>query len=136
MVKALKNINVVGGIIIDNNKIFCVKRGPGRSLENYWEFPGGKIEGDETLQEALKRELKEELCIEVKTSDAVFDIASYDYSFGRVNLTTILCQLKSGQPILNEHIDMKWLAPKDLTTLDFAPVDISAVKKLETLFAD
>lgn len=132
----MKNIDVVGGIIIDNDKIFCVKRGPGRSLENYWEFPGGKIEGDETLQEALKRELREELCIEVETSAEVFDVASYDYSFGRVNLTTILCKLKSGQPELSEHVDMKWLPPEDLSSLDFAPVDISAVKKLETLFAE
>ena len=126
----LKKINVVGAILIENGKILCAQRGKGKSLAYLWEFPGGKIETGETPQEALIRELQEELMIEVEVQSEKFEETSYQYDFGIVNLTTFICFLKKGTPQLTEHIAIEWLAPKELTTLEWAPADIPAVEKL------
>ena len=126
----LKKINVVGAILIENGKILCAQRGEGKSLAYLWEFPGGKIETGETPQEALIRELQEELMIEVEVQSEKFEETSYQYDFGIVNLTTFICFLKSGTPQLTEHIAVEWLAPKELTTLEWAPADIPSVEKL------
>lgn len=126
----LKKINVVGAILIENGKILCAQRGEGKSLAYLWEFPGGKIETGETPQEALIRELQEELMIEVEVQSEKFEETSYQYDFGLVTLTTFICFLKKGTPQLTEHIAIEWLAPKELTTLEWAPADIPAVEKL------
>ncbi len=126
----LKKINVVGAILIENGKILCAQRGEDKSLAYLWEFPGGKIETGETPQEALIRELQEELMIEVEVEFEKFEETSYQYDFGIVNLTTFICFLKSGTPQLTEHIAVEWLAPKKLNTLEWAPADIPTVEKL------
>ncbi|SDQ31720.1 (deoxy)nucleoside triphosphate pyrophosphohydrolase [Carnobacterium viridans] len=126
----LKKINVVGAILIENGKILCAQRGEGKSLAYLWEFPGGKIETGETPQEALIRELQEELMIDVEVQSEKFEETSYQYDFGLVTLTTFICFLKRGTPQLTEHIAVEWLAPKELTTLEWAPADIPAVEKL------
>lgn len=126
----LKKINVVGAILIENGKILCAQRGEGKSLAYLWEFPGGKIETGETPQEALIRELQEELMIEVEVQSEKFEETNYQYDFGLVTLTTFICFLKKGTPQLAEHIAIEWLAPKELTTLEWAPADIPAVEKL------
>ena len=126
----LKKINVVGAILIENGKILCAQRGEGKSLAYLWEFPGGKIETGETPQEALIRELQEELMIEVEVQSEKFEETSYQYDFGIVNLTTFICFLKSGTPQLTEHIAVEWLVPKELNKLEWAPADIPAVEKL------
>lgn len=126
----LKKINVVGAILIENGKILCAQRGEGKSLAYLWEFPGGKIETGETPQEALIRELQEELMIEVEVQSEKFEETSYQYDFGLVTLTTFICFLKKGSPQLTEHIAVEWLAPKELNTLEWAPADIPAVEKL------
>lgn len=125
-----KVINVVGAVLIRDGKVLCARRGPGRSLAYFWEFPGGKLEADETPVEALSRELKEELKIEVVIEPEVFEDASYTYDFGTVHMKTLICHLKSGEPVLTEHVDLKWLAPSELEKLEWAPVDIPTVKKL------
>ncbi|MFC6171850.1 (deoxy)nucleoside triphosphate pyrophosphohydrolase [Loigolactobacillus jiayinensis] len=125
-----KVIEVVGAIIVAEGKILCLQRGPGRSLANYWEFPGGKIEPQETPINALKRELTEELLIKVKVDENIYESTQYEYDFGTVHLTTFVCHLISGQPKLTEHIANKWLPTKELATLAWAPADIPTAKKL------
>lgn len=125
-----KEINVVGAIIIKDKKVLCCQRGPGRALANLWEFPGGKIEQQETKVQALERELKEELKIQVNIVETEYDVCRYEYDFGYVNLTTFMCHLKSGEPQLTEHLQVKWLLPSELNTLDWAPADIPTVEKL------
>lgn len=127
-----KEIKVVGAIIIKNGKILCCQRGTGRTLANLWEFPGGKIENTETKIEALKRELKEELKIAVDIVEEEFDFCRYEYDFGFVNLTTFICYLESGEPKLTEHLQIKWLLPNELESLEWAPADIPTVNKLIT----
>ena len=126
----LKEITVVGAILIENGKILCAQRGENKSLAYLWEFPGGKIESEESPQEALIRELQEELLIEVDVQPDVFEQTSYQYDFGLVHLTTFICFLKKGTPQLTEHIAVEWLEPKELNQLEWAPADIPAVEKL------
>ncbi len=78
-----KIINVVGAILINNGLIFCVQRGPQKSLPYYWEFPGGKIEKGETVHQALQRELMEELLIEVELGENIFESVLYEYEYSR-----------------------------------------------------
>ena len=132
----MKQIDVVGGIIIENDQVLCLQRGPGLSLEYLWEFPGGKVKDGETQQDALARELQEELSIEVTVQEEIFDTSSYVYSFGQVNLTTIICHLKTGEPQLSEHAAMKWLGFDQLKELDWAPADIPAVEKLMRMYGE
>ncbi len=124
----MKQIHVVAAIIIKDEKILCTQRGTG-SLAYKWEFPGGKIEAGETEQEALKREIKEELHCDIEIGEkAAHTIHTYD--FGTVHLTTYYCELMKEEPILTEHIAMKWLYPDDLMSLEWAPADIPAVEKV------
>ena len=124
-----KNIHVVGAIIIDNNKILCAQRGPDKSLPLKWEFPGGKIENGESAQEALKREISEEMNCQIEIGEQV-DHTVYEYDFGIVHLTTFICKLIEGKPELTEHVAIKWLPANELSSLDWAPADIPAVEKL------
>lgn len=128
----MKRITVVGAIIIEEGKILCAQRGNEKALANLWEFPGGKIEEDETPIEALERELKEELKIEVDVQPETFEETAYLYDFGEVVLTTFICYLTKGKPVLTEHHQVKWLHPEKLNQLTWAPADIPAVQKLMT----
>lgn len=124
-----KEIHVVGAAIKKDNKILAVQRSEQMTPSKLWEFPGGKIEKGETKEEALIREIKEELTLDIGHLDFV-TTASYDYSFGRVTLSVFTADILGGEIRLNEHADMKWLDPKDLPQLKWAPVDIPAVQKL------
>lgn len=126
----MKRIHVVGAIIIEEGKILCAQRGNEKALANLWEFPGGKVEKEETPIEALQRELQEELKIEVEVQPEIFEETPYLYDFGEVVLTTFICILKKGAPILTEHHQVKWMYPGKLGQLTWAPADIPAVQKL------
>ncbi|OYQ65621.1 (deoxy)nucleoside triphosphate pyrophosphohydrolase [Aerococcus sp. 1KP-2016] len=130
----MKDIYVVGAILIRDGKILCAQRGGEKSLAYKWEFPGGKIEAGETPQEALHRELTEELFIDIPVTNDIFDTTSYSYDFGRVHLTTIICPLAQEMtPVLTEHAAIEWLEPSQLTKLDWAPADQPAVAKLSSM---
>lgn len=126
----MKKIKVVGAILVEDGKILCAQRGEGKTLAYLWEFPGGKIETGEKPQEALIRELQEELLLDVEVQSEKFEETSYQYDFGLVNLTTFICFLKKGTPQLTEHIAVQWLEPAELNTVEWAPADIPAVEKL------
>ncbi|KGR76164.1 (deoxy)nucleoside triphosphate pyrophosphohydrolase [Ureibacillus sinduriensis] len=125
-----KQVHVVGAIIEnDQNEIFCAKRSPEMSLPNYWEFPGGKIEPNETPEQALTREILEELNCSIVVGDKVED-TTYEYETFIVRLETYKAKLVEGQPIATEHAETKWVKRDQLTQLDFAPADIPAVEKI------
>lgn len=127
-----KSIKVVGAAIIREGKILCAQRSPHMTLPNFWEFPGGKIEEKEEPEAALIRELKEEMNADIKIIDRI-NTTTYDYDFGTVELTVYTAELLSKEITLLEHSDAKWLSPKELKSLEWAPVDIPAVKKISTL---
>lgn len=128
-----KNIRVVGAVIIDGDKILCAQRGMEKSLPGLWEFPGGKIEGNETPQSALQREIQEEMHCQVEIGEQV-EHTVYEYDFGIVHLTTFYCQLVEGTPVLTEHIEIQWLKADELEQLKWAPADIPAIEKLKRTY--
>ena len=124
-----KIINVVAAAIERDGKIFCAQRPEGKSLGGFWEFPGGKLEVGESPEQALVREIKEELNSEIEIVSYINE-ASYDYNFGTVVMKTYHAKLISGKLELLEHQNSTWLAPNGLDTLNWAPVDRPAVELL------
>lgn len=122
-------IDVVGAAIIRDGTVLCAQRSPVGPLAGMWEFPGGKIEPGEAAPAALRRELREELRIEVEVGTHIAT-TSYEYDFGIVGLQTYLCAIRSGTPVLTEHAAVRWLAPNQLKTLDWAPADLPTVEWL------
>lgn len=98
-------------------------------MENKWEFPGGKIEDNESEEAALIREIKEELHAELTIIRYVSE-ASFDYDFGRVNMRVYLGTIFNNEYTLTEHLQAKWVARNELMQLDWAPVDIPIAEKL------
>jgi len=125
-----RQINVVGAVIVRDGLVLCAQRGRRGSLPGLWEFPGGKIEPDETARQALEREIDEELQCVVEVGDEVTTTA-HEYDFGVVTLTTFYCRLVDGNPVLTEHDSIEWLPPDTLDTLPWAPADIPAVKQIQ-----
>ncbi|HFI0447397.1 TPA: (deoxy)nucleoside triphosphate pyrophosphohydrolase [Streptococcus suis] len=125
-----KIINVVAAAIEKDGKIFCARRPEGKSLGGYWEFPGGKLEQGETPEQALIREIKEEFDSEIEIISFINE-ASYEYNFGIVTMKTYRSKLVNGDLTLLEHQDSKWLPIEQLDELEWAPVDIPAVKCLQ-----
>ena len=126
---AKKDIHVVGAVIQRDGRILCAQRGNKKTLAYKWEFPGGKIETGETPEAALKRELQEEMHCDINIGTQI-DHTVYEYSFGIVHLTTFYCTLAGGEPVLTEHAAIKWLRPEDIRSLDWAPADLPAIKKI------
>lgn len=127
-----KQISVVGAVIVRDGEILCAQRGPG-TLQGMWEFPGGKIEPGETPQDALEREIDEELRCRVEVGDHV-ETTTHEYDFGVVTLTTFYCCLIVGEPKLTGHSALMWRAPHDLETLKWAPADVPAVRRIRSNF--
>ena len=124
-----KIIEVVGAAIIKEDKVLVMQRSNQMTLPGMWEFPGGKVEANETEQEALIREIKEELSVTINILDYINE-ASYDYEFGTVQLKVYTAEIISGQIALEEHSDGKWVTADELKNIDWAPVDIPAAKAL------
>lgn len=124
----MKEIKVVAAIIQKENKILATKRGYGEFI-NMWEFPGGKIESGETKEQALVREIKEELNIEINVDKFAIDI-EYQYPNFYLFMSCFMCSIKEGSIELLEHNDGKWITKEELNTLNWLPADIDAVNYL------
>ena len=115
----MKTVNVVAAIIINNNKVFATQRGYGE-FKDGWEFPGGKIESGETPQEALVREIKEELDTEIEIKDFLKTV-EYDYPKFHLSMECFYCRIKSGELVLKEHEAAKWLTVETLDSVEWLP---------------
>lgn len=129
----MKQIHVVGAVIIRDGLVLCAQRGEGGSLAGLWEFPGGKIESGESLSAALEREIAEELDCTIEV-DKPITTTAHEYEFGTVHLTTFYCRLISGTPTPSEHADIRWILPANLTTIEWAPADVPAVHLIQKDF--
>lgn len=125
----MKEIKVVAAIIQKENKILATKRGYGEFI-NMWEFPGGKIESGETKEQALVREIKEELNIEIGVDKFAIDI-EYQYPNFYLFMSCFMCSIKEGSIEFLEHNDGKWITKEELNTLNWLPADIDAVNYLK-----
>ncbi|RIL50067.1 (deoxy)nucleoside triphosphate pyrophosphohydrolase, partial [Staphylococcus equorum] len=105
----------------------CAQRNENMSLPLLWEFPGGKIEKDESEINALKREIREEMLCDIEVGDKI-TTTEYEYDFGIVKLSTYKCTLNEKLPTLTEHKEIKWVAIQELEKLEWAPADIPAVE--------
>ncbi|MEL4320314.1 (deoxy)nucleoside triphosphate pyrophosphohydrolase [Leifsonia sp. YIM 134122] len=122
-----RHFTVVGAVIVDSGRVLCAQRGGDGSLAGLWEFPGGKVEVDETPRQALEREIAEELGCQVKVGERV-TTTTHEYGFGIVSLTTFYCTVVTGSPQLTEHAAVTWLPPTELHRLVWAPADVPAMR--------
>lgn len=125
----MKVIKVVAAIITHGDKIFATQRGYG-DFKDGWEFPGGKIEAGETPQEALVREIKEELDTEIEVGE-LFHTVEYDYPNFHLSMDCFICKVKSGNLVLKEHEAAKWLTKETLDSVDWLPADLELIEKLK-----
>ena len=129
----MKTIKVVAAIICNDmerkNKIFATARGYG-DLKGGWEFPGGKVEPGETPQQALKREIMEELSTEIKVGELI-DTIEYDYPTFHLSMDCFWCKIVSGDLVLKEHEAAKWLTKEELSSVDWLPADITLVDTIQ-----
>ena len=129
----MKTVRVVAAVIKAENEngqpiIFATQRGYG-DLKGGWEFPGGKIEEGETPQEALKREIMEELDTEISVGDLI-DTIEYDYPTFHLSMECFWCQIVKGNLVLKEHEAAKWLRMDELDSVEWLPADVILINKI------
>lgn len=124
----MKTIRVVAAVIKDGDKIFATERGYG-DFKGGWEFPGGKIEAGETPQEALKREIKEELDVDIEVHDLI-DTVEYDYPEFHLSMGCFWCEIINGELVLKEHQAARWLTKETINDVEWLPADIELVNKI------
>lgn len=124
----MKTIRVVAAIIRDKDKIFATQRGYGE-FKDGWEFPGGKIEEGETPQDALKREIMEELDTEIKVGELI-DTIEYDYPTFHLSMDCFWAEVITGHLVLKEAEAAKWLTKEQLDSVDWLPADMTLIDKI------
>ena len=127
----MKRIEVVAAIIRKERKIFATQRGYGE-WKDWWEFPGGKMEPGETPEEALKREIREELSTEIRVDELLCTV-EYDYPKFHLTLHCYLCSLVTEALHLNEHEAARWLANDELDSVKWLPADREVIEKIKLL---
>ena len=125
----MKTIEVVAAIIKDKDTILATRRGYGEFV-NMWEFPGGKVEAGETSEEALIREIREELSITISVDQFVTTV-DYDYPNFHLTMHCFLCTQVNGTLTLNEHNDAKWIHSSELNELNWLPADLEILQELK-----
>lgn len=124
----MKTVRVVAAVIRDNDRIFATARGYG-DLKGGWEFPGGKIEVGETPEAALKREIMEELDIEISVGSLI-DTIEYDYPAFHLSMDCFWCEIVSGEIVLKEAEAARWLTRETLDSVEWLPADITLIEKI------
>ena len=117
----MKTVNVVAAVIRDRGRVFATQRGYGENKDG-WEFPGGKIEHSETPQQALVREIEEELDTRIEVGE-LLTVIEYDYPAFHLRMQCFWCRIVEGTPVLKEHEAARWLGLRDLDSVDWLPAD-------------
>lgn len=131
----MKTVRVVAAVIKAINEsgepiIFATQRGYG-DFKGGWEFPGGKIEEGETPQEALKREIMEELDTEISVGELI-NTVEYDYPTFHLSMDCFWCEIVKGDLVLKEHEAAKWVTKEQLNSVEWLPADIKLVENIST----
>ena len=127
----MKTINVVAAVIMKEGKVFATQRGYGE-FKDGWEFPGGKVEAGESPEEALCREIREELEVEVNVGDLI-DTIEYYYPAFHLSMKCYACTIAGGSPHLLEHEAARWLSADQLDSVAWLPADITLIPKIAGL---
>ena len=130
----MKKIEVVAAIIHKDAAYFATQRGYGE-FEGMWEFPGGKIEPGESRESALKREIQEELCVNISVEDFICT-TDYDYPSFHLTIHCYLCSIESGEIELREHKSARWLTVDMLDSVEWLPADLEVVEMLKNVSVD
>lgn len=130
----MKTVHVAAAVIVDDGKILCVLRSANKLtyISEKWEFPGGKIEPNESIEETVVREIQEELNLTIQAETFLVQV-DHVYPDFRLIMDTFLCKIIDGTLQLNEHIDHAWLTKDKLNSLDWAQADLPIVEKLRSL---
>ena len=124
----MKKIKVVAAIIIEQGKVFATQRGYGEFKDGR-EFPGGKVEDGETPENALVREIREELDTEIEVGE-LLETVEYDYPKFHLSMDCFICKIKAGNLILKEHEAAKWLTKETLDSVEWLPADLGLIGKI------
>ena len=124
----MKTIRVVAAVIKDGERIFATQRGYGE-FKDGWEFPGGKIEVGETPQDALRREIREELDTEIQVGEKI-DTVEYDYPTFHLSMDCFWCKVVEGKLVLLEAEASRWLKKEELYSVDWLPADLGLIEKI------
>lgn len=127
----MKTINVVAAVIMKEGRVFATQRGYGE-FKDGWEFPGGKVEAGESPEEALRREIREELEVDVNVGDLI-DTIEYDYPAFHLSMKCYACTIAGGSPHLLEHEAARWLSADQLDSVAWLPADITLIQKIAGL---
>lgn len=125
----MKTVRVVAAVIRKDDKIFATQRGYGE-FKDGWEFPGGKIEEGETPEQALAREIKEELDTEIQVGKLI-DTIEYDYLSFHLSMDCFWCKIMQGGLELKEHEAARWLSKEELYSVDWLPADVGVVERVK-----
>ena len=125
----MKTVRVVAAVIRKDDKIFATQRGYGE-FKDGWEFPGGKIEEGETPEQALAREIREELNTEIQVGKLI-DTIEYDYPKFHLSMDCFWCEIMQGGLELKEHEAARWLSKEELYSVDWLPADVGVVERVK-----
>ncbi len=128
----MKTVRVVAAILRKDDRIFAARRAAGK-WSGFWEFPGGKTEPGETDREALVREIREELNIEIGI-DALYETVEYDYPSFHLSMQCFLGRIVSGSPALNVHSDAKWMSLDEIDSAAWLPANRTLLEKIKREF--
>ena len=124
----MKTIEVAAAIIVKDNKVFATQRGYGE-FKDGWEFPGGKLEPGESAREALVREIREELDVDIRVG-RLLETVEYDYPKFHLTMHCFICELLSEEIVLKEHEDARWLKKEELDSVGWLPADVGVISKI------
>ena len=130
----MKTVHVAAAVILRDGQVFATQRGYG-AYKDYWEFPGGKIEPGETAEEALAREIREELDTEIAV-EAPFDRVEYDYPEFHLSMQCFLCRVIRGSLVLKEHEAAAWLDRDRLDDVHWLPADETVISRLRDILPE
>lgn len=127
-------IDVTCALIIHENKVLAVQRGPETDHPFQWEFPGGKIRDNESAEESIRREIREELSVEIEIFEKLKPI-EYDYGIKIIRLIPFICSIKKGSLFLTEHIAQQWVLPGNAEELNWSEADRKLIQENRFFFS-